>query len=28
MGIEALRAGDMTVRPLQELHKILRGDLA
>ncbi|WP_430780224.1 carbamoyl-phosphate synthase large subunit [Actinoplanes sp. G11-F43] len=26
MGIEALRAGDMSVRPLQELHKVLRGD--
>ncbi|MBO3741036.1 carbamoyl-phosphate synthase large subunit [Actinoplanes flavus] len=25
MGIEALRAGDMKVRPLQELHKVLRG---
>ncbi|GGN83019.1 carbamoyl-phosphate synthase large chain [Actinoplanes lobatus] len=25
MGIEALRAGDMKVRPLQELHKLLRG---
>ncbi|GAA1591745.1 carbamoyl-phosphate synthase large subunit [Actinoplanes couchii] len=24
MGIEALRAGDMSVRPLQELHKMLR----
>jgi carbamoyl-phosphate synthase large subunit len=25
MGIEALMRGDMTVRPLQELHAILRG---
>jgi carbamoyl-phosphate synthase large subunit len=26
MGIEALMRGDMTVRPLQELHALLRGD--
>ncbi|GIF03453.1 carbamoyl-phosphate synthase large subunit [Actinoplanes siamensis] len=26
MGIEALMRGDMAVRPLQELHKALRGD--
>jgi carbamoyl-phosphate synthase large subunit len=25
MGIEALMRGDMTVRPLQELHAVLRG---
>ncbi|BCJ41501.1 carbamoyl-phosphate synthase large chain [Actinoplanes ianthinogenes] len=28
MGIEALMRGDMTVRPLQDLHKMLRSDLA
>ncbi|GIM97699.1 carbamoyl-phosphate synthase large subunit [Paractinoplanes toevensis] len=28
MGIEALMRGDMTVRPLQELHAALRGDKA
>jgi carbamoyl-phosphate synthase large subunit len=26
MGIEALMRGDMTVRPLQDLHATLRGD--
>jgi carbamoyl-phosphate synthase large subunit len=26
MGIEAILRGDMTVRPLQELHAALRGD--
>ncbi|WIM94694.1 carbamoyl-phosphate synthase large subunit [Actinoplanes oblitus] len=28
MGIEALMRGDMSVRPLQDLHKMLRSDLA
>ncbi|WP_436527905.1 carbamoyl-phosphate synthase large subunit [Actinoplanes sp. HUAS TT8] len=28
MGIEALMRGDMAVRPLQDLHKMLRDDLA
>ncbi|GAA4589527.1 carbamoyl-phosphate synthase large subunit [Actinoplanes octamycinicus] len=28
MGIEALMHGDMSVRPLQDLHKVLRSDLA